>query len=141
MRLGRPGSADEATGGDGAAAFLFGEGDDVVAEIVSQASVTAEFLDRWRTPGTIASGIWEERFGLGQYKPLIEEAATRALESAGVEAPDRVVIASPHARAAAGAAKQFGEAATRQDRAGRRFPRRCPRGRPAHGRPRSGRAR
>src|SRR5204862_462125 len=51
VRLGRPGSADEASGGDGAAAFAFGEGDDVVAELTARASATAEFLDRWRTPG------------------------------------------------------------------------------------------
>ena len=111
MRLGRPGSADEARGGDGAAALLFGEGDGVVAEIVSQASATAEFLDRWRTPGGFASGIWEERFGLTMYMPLIQEAVARALEAGGVEAPDRVVISSPHARAAKTAAKGFGEAA------------------------------
>ena len=111
MRLGRPGSADEAGGGDGAAAFLFGSGDDVVAEVLAQTSATAEFLDRWRTPGEIASSTWEERFGLSLYMPLIQDAAGRALESAGVKAPDHVIVASPHARAARAAAKAFGEAA------------------------------
>jgi hydroxymethylglutaryl-CoA synthase len=111
MRIGRPGSSDEAGGGDGAAAFMFGEGDSVVAELVSQASATAEFLDRWRTPGTTASHTWEERFGLTLYMPLIQDAAGRALQAAGVEKPDRVVIASPHSRAARAASKAFGEAA------------------------------
>ena len=111
VRFGRPGSADEAGGGDGAAAFLFGSGGDVIAELVAQASATSEFLDRWRVPGAFASSTWEERFGLGLYLPLIEDAATRALADAGVEAPDRVVIASPHARVARAAAKAFGEAA------------------------------
>lgn len=111
LRVGLPGSADEASGGDGAAAFLFGSGDDVVAEVLSQTSATAEFLDRWREPGALASKTWEERFGLGQYMPLIEDAARRALEEAGASTPDRVVIASSHGRAARAAAKVFGEAA------------------------------
>ena len=111
MRIGRPGSADEAGGGDGAAAFQFGSGDGVVAEVLAQTSSTAEFLDRWRTPGEVASSIWEERFGLGIYMPLIEEAAAGALAEAGVKAPDRVIVASPHARAAKAAAKAFGDAA------------------------------
>jgi 3-hydroxy-3-methylglutaryl CoA synthase/uncharacterized OB-fold protein len=111
VRFGLPGSADEAQGGDGAAAFVFGEGDGVVAELLGQASATAEFLDRWRVPGESASSTWEERFGLGEYLPLIKDAAERALVAAGGPTPDFVVIASPHGRAAKTAAKQFGEAA------------------------------
>ena len=111
IRIGLPGSSDEAGGGDGAAAFLFGSGDGVVAELVGQASATAEFLDRWRAPGETASSTWEERFGLGEYLPLIGDAAQRALASAGDPEPDFVIVASPHGRAAAAAAKQFGEAA------------------------------
>src|SRR5438552_18957056 len=79
VRTGRPGSADEAGGGDGAAAFLFGSGDGVIAELTGQTSATAEFLDRWRTPGDFASSTWEERFGLGLYLPLVEDVARRAL--------------------------------------------------------------
>ncbi len=111
VRVGRPGSADEAGGGDGAAAFLFGDGDDVVAEVIGQASATAEFLDRWRAPGEQNSSTWEERFGLGEYLPLIEDAAGRALAAAGIAQADHVVIASPHSRAAKAAAKTFGDAA------------------------------
>ena len=111
VRTGRPGSADEAGGGDGAAAFQFGSGDDVLAEVLGSASGTSEFLDRWRVPGTQDSSVWEERFGLGQYLPLIQDAATRALAAAGVEKPDHVIVASPHSKAAAAAAKQFGKAA------------------------------
>ena len=40
MRTGLAGSADEAAGGDAAAAFLFGEGDAVVAEYLGSASFT-----------------------------------------------------------------------------------------------------
>jgi hydroxymethylglutaryl-CoA synthase len=106
VRTGRPGSTDERDSGDGAAAFLFGDGD-LIAEIIGTASETAEFLDRWRTPGESASGIWEERFGMEMYMPLITAAAKRALDQAGVEQADRVIISSSQARAAAAAAKQF----------------------------------
>jgi len=111
VRIGLPGSADEAGGGDGAAAFQFGSGEQVVAELIGQASSTAEFLDRWRAPGAFASSTWEERFGLSEYLPLIEQAISSALAAAGVTSPDFVVIASPHGRAAATTAKRFGETA------------------------------
>ena len=107
IRTGHPGSADERDGADAAAAFLFGEGE-AVAELVAQASVTAEFLDRWRAPGEYASRVWEERFGLECYLPLIKDAAGRALKAAGLDAADHVIVSSPHARAAAAAMKEFG---------------------------------
>jgi 3-hydroxy-3-methylglutaryl CoA synthase len=111
IRTGKPGSADERDGGDGGAALLFAENASpaapAIAEIAAHASATAEFLDRWRTPGEFASSGWEERFGLESYMPLITDAATRALAQAGVEQPDRVLISSPHSRAAAAAAGTF----------------------------------
>jgi 3-hydroxy-3-methylglutaryl CoA synthase len=107
VRTGRPGSTDERDGGDGAAAFLFGDGDEAIAEIVAEASATAEFLDRWRAPGETASSSWEERFGLEAYLPLTRDAAGRALAAAGLEGADHVIVSSPHARAAAAAAKLF----------------------------------
>jgi 3-hydroxy-3-methylglutaryl CoA synthase/uncharacterized OB-fold protein len=125
IRTGRPGSADERDGGDAAAAFLFGEGlgdgefvqpggwrgtappREPIAVLVAQAAATAEFLDRWRMPGSATSHGWEERFGLESYLPLIEDAARRALRRAGLEQADRVLISSPHSRAAAAAAKAF----------------------------------
>ena len=53
LRTGLPGSTDEATGGDGAAAVLVGSDSDgpVLAELVGLGSATEEFLDRWRQPG------------------------------------------------------------------------------------------
>ncbi|HEU4371047.1 MAG TPA: OB-fold domain-containing protein [Methylomirabilota bacterium] len=104
IRTGLPGSADERDGGDGAAAFLFGEDAPearVVAEPVAAASVTAEFLDRWRLPGEPASRQWEERFGEHAYVPLGESALAEALKQAGVTAPmlARLIVAGPHGRA------------------------------------------
>jgi 3-hydroxy-3-methylglutaryl CoA synthase/uncharacterized OB-fold protein len=100
IRTGSPGSADERDGGDAAAAFAFGEGDDVVARVIAESSVTGEFLDRWRRPGDHRSHVWEERFGRTQYLPMAQEAVAQVLSSDGVGTPTHVVISSPHRRVA-----------------------------------------
>lgn len=106
VRTGRPGSADERESGDAAAAFLFGEGTPI-AEVVTEASVTAEFLDRWRAPGDTASGQWEERFGLETYLPLVADAVKHALDTAGLERADHVIVSCPHIRAGIAAQKRL----------------------------------
>ena len=94
MRTGLPASADERRGADGAAAFRFGGGDSGAVQIVAETSQTAEFLDRWRAPGQIASYQWEERFGLEIYRPLVRQAMRVVLERAGIAQTDRVVNSS-----------------------------------------------
>src|SRR5690606_26834550 len=105
VRTGRPGSPDEAAGGDGASALLVGSSEDgeLLAEVIGRASATDEFVDRWRTPGEIASKLWEERFGEGRYVDLGTQAWGDALKAAGLVADqvDRVLVATSHARAAA----------------------------------------
>lgn len=101
VRTGLPGGADEREGGDAACAFLFGEGGPVVAELLASASVTDEFLDRWRLPGSSASRVWEERFGEHVYVPLADAAFADALKKAGL-APADVDVLVPtglHSRA------------------------------------------
>ncbi len=104
VRTGLPGGGDERDGGDAAAALLIA--DDarelpVLAEPVAHASVTGEFLERWRIPGEAASHQWEERFGEHVYVPLGEAAVTAALKQAGATAPAvaRWIVAGPHGRA------------------------------------------
>jgi 3-hydroxy-3-methylglutaryl CoA synthase len=112
VRVGRPGSPDEAAGGDAAAAILFGDETHgpVLAEVVGVASLTEEFVDRWRTPGDVGSKLWEERFGETKYVPLATEALKLALAEAGVEVADvdALVVAGLHERACAAAAKASG---------------------------------
>ncbi len=112
LRTGLPGSADEARGGDGAAALLVGSEADgpLAAEILGSGSATEEFLDRWRAPGDIRSRQWEERFGEQRYVALGLRAWDDALKDAGLvaEQVDRVVLASAHDRAAAALTKQLG---------------------------------
>ncbi|HEX4538769.1 MAG TPA: OB-fold domain-containing protein [Acidimicrobiales bacterium] len=105
VRTGLAGGADERDGGDGAVALLVGAGEPglpVLAEPVAATSSTAEFLDRWRTPGDIASRVWEERFGEHAYLPLAEAAFTHALKDAGITADeiDHLLVTGTHSRAA-----------------------------------------
>jgi 3-hydroxy-3-methylglutaryl CoA synthase/uncharacterized OB-fold protein len=105
VRTGLPGSTDERAGGDGAAAFLFssntaGDAPDSVAEVLATDSVNAEFLDRWRDPLSRTGKQWEERFGLEEYLPLVDEVAKRILAGAAVAEPDHVVITSPNPQVA-----------------------------------------
>jgi 3-hydroxy-3-methylglutaryl CoA synthase len=115
VRVGRPGSPDEAAGGDAAAAILWGNDTEapLLAEFVAYAGATEEFLDRWRTPGDAGSKLWEERFGETKYGPLAAEALKTALGYAGIgpEDVDALVVAGLHERACASAAKASGVAA------------------------------
>ena len=104
LRDGLPTSADESSCGDAAAALLIGEGTDespVLAEILGSASVTDEFLDRWRTPGDSRSRVWEERFGETRYTELGKAVYADLLENAGLAAEDidRLIVTGLHARA------------------------------------------
>ena len=113
VRTGLPTGADEAGGGDGAAAFLCGPGSaeqPVIAELLGWASTSAEFLERWRKPGDRYSKQWEERFGEHAYVPLADAAVKAALEQAGVVPGDiaHLVAAGPHGRAVKRAAGAVG---------------------------------
>jgi hydroxymethylglutaryl-CoA synthase len=117
LRTGLPGSADESAGADAAAAVLVADeaAAPVCAQMVGRGSATEEFLDRWRAPGDVASRQWEARFGETKYVPLAAEAFAAALDDAGVRAADvdALVVAGPHERACAAAAKQAGVASDR----------------------------
>jgi 3-hydroxy-3-methylglutaryl CoA synthase/uncharacterized OB-fold protein len=117
LRTGLPGGPDEAAGGDGAAALLVGSADDgpVLAELAGWASVTEEFLDRWRVPGRSASRLWEERFGENRYAALGAEALKMALGEAGLGPADvsTLIVAGLHGRAARTVAARSGVPAGR----------------------------
>jgi 3-hydroxy-3-methylglutaryl CoA synthase/uncharacterized OB-fold protein len=111
LRSGRPSSAEEASGGDAGAAALVGEGD-VVAEYLGGASVTDEFVERWRSPGDRHTRNWEDRFGEAVYPDLGRQAWEAALKAASLEAGD-VALAAVHSqngRAAAKVGKTLGVA-------------------------------
>jgi hydroxymethylglutaryl-CoA synthase len=117
VRFGLPGSPEESTAGDGAAAVLVGDGRTapVLAEVIARTSLTEEFVDRWRQPSRPTSQLWEERFGETRYLPLARQALKSLLERAGLDAGDisALVVTGLHERACAAAAKQSGVAAER----------------------------
>ncbi len=82
----------------------------MIAEYLGGASVSDEFLDRWRTAGDRRSKVWEERFGETRYVPLGAEAWESALKTAGVSADqvDQVAVTGMHARAVKALARKLG---------------------------------
>jgi 3-hydroxy-3-methylglutaryl CoA synthase/uncharacterized OB-fold protein len=113
LRDGLPTSADESAGGDGAAAVLLGDdspGTPVVAEYLGGASVSDEFLDRWRTAGDRRSKVWEERFGETRYVPLGTEAWESALKATGLAADQvtTVAVTGMHGRAVKALTRKLG---------------------------------
>jgi hydroxymethylglutaryl-CoA synthase len=115
LRTGNPGSADEVNGADAAAALLVtGDADaPVVAEYLGGATVAAEFVDRWRTPGSATSRVWEERFGELQYV----DAGLRAWKSLDLDGllggagVDHLVVSGLHQRACGSLAKKLADVA------------------------------
>ena len=109
LRSGRPSSAEEVSGGDAAAAALVGEGD-VIAEYLGGASVTDEFVERWKAPGDRHTRSWEDRFGESVYPDLGRQAWEAALKAASLEADavSKVAVHSQNARAAGRMAKSLG---------------------------------
>jgi 3-hydroxy-3-methylglutaryl CoA synthase len=94
VRTGLAGSADEAESGDGSVAVTFGDDEtEVVAEVLATASVSAEFLDRWRAPGDNRAKSWDDKFASVTYTPLVLDAWKRALATAEIEAGDVNVVA------------------------------------------------
>lgn len=104
VRVGRPGSADERSGADAAAAFSFGPGPGI-ARILGVTSLTHEVLDRWRLPTAVVAQQWEERFGAEQMLEPVRAAAAQVLAGAGLEQADHVVVTSPNAVTRRAAAK------------------------------------
>jgi 3-hydroxy-3-methylglutaryl CoA synthase/uncharacterized OB-fold protein len=108
--VGAPGGSREQASGDAAVAFRVGEGDDVGARFLGQASATTELLDVWRLPAEAFPHQWEERFGAVQLGPILLDTATRALRAAGVEPTElaTVILDGNNARALAGLPRALG---------------------------------
>ncbi|WP_138733720.1 OB-fold domain-containing protein [Modestobacter excelsi] len=122
VREGKAGGPDDKDSADLAAAFSFAPDDgDPAATVLATASRSAEFLDRWRLPGSMTGTTWEERFGQGVYGGLGDAVVRDVLERAEVALSDvaAVVVTSPNARAArqyaAGLQKRVGGARSSSD--------------------------
>ena len=78
-RLGAANGALETDLGDAAAAFVIGQGDDVVAKYLGSATVHLDIADYWRPNGAKYVSAWEERFGVTQGYNRVVPAAVAAL--------------------------------------------------------------
>ena len=120
IRTGMAGSSDESAGGDAGSAIVIGDHQDgapVLAEIIGSASRTAEFIDRWRTPGEPHSKTWDDKFAQITYIPLGADAFTTALTDAGLEADQvsAVAVSAPTSRIGTAVAKKLGVATVVDD--------------------------
>lgn len=115
VRTGLPGSGEESNNGDAGAAVLVGEDSPdapVVAELLATASVTTEFVERWRTPGDFRTKMWDDKFSEVTYTPLGQRVWKEALAKAGLEAGavDLVAISAPSTRVANAVGGKLGAA-------------------------------
>jgi 3-hydroxy-3-methylglutaryl CoA synthase len=109
-RLVAPRSSLERTFGDGAAAFLVGDGA-VAATIDTQHFIADEIIDVWRTEGDAFVKTWEDRFVVEHgYGDNMREVVKGLLAKSGKKAGDfsKVVFYGPDARSQAGVARALG---------------------------------
>jgi hydroxymethylglutaryl-CoA synthase len=101
-RSGRPGSAEERDGGDGAAAFQFGGAADPIAQVEASAHLSIELMDVWRTPGARHATVSEERFSQTVLSAAVERVVAQLKKDSDLTGPPAaVVVAAPSRRFAA----------------------------------------
>ena len=109
-RVGKPGSSQEHTFGDGAASLLVGN-EGVIAEFKGAYSVSHDFIDYRRTTQERFSHGWEERWIRDEgYSKIIKEAALGLIRKYDLKMSDfaKVIIACPVAAAVKGLVKDLG---------------------------------
>lgn len=110
VRLAAPNSGLEANFGDGAAAFLVGEGD-AIATLDDFAAVADEVTDVWRPADHDYVHSWEDRFVIQEsYSPNMAAALAALLDRSQTTAAnyDRVALYAPDARSHGDAARAAG---------------------------------
>jgi len=106
-RLAAPGSGLEPNFGDGAAAFLVGDGD-AIALLDDAVTVSDAIVDVWRSHDDDFVHSWEDRFVVQEgYTPRMQEAVAALLERTGRKLADfdKVALYGPDGRSHAGLAR------------------------------------
>lgn len=109
-RMGAPGSGLELNFGDGAAAFLVGDGN-AVATLDASYAVADEIVDVWRSDGDPFVHTWEDRFVVQEgYTPRSIEAVQGLLEKSGTSLGDyaKVALYAPDKRSHGATARALG---------------------------------
>jgi len=99
-RMGGPSGLNEQLIGDGATAFLVGEGDQVVAELVGSISVQAESIGQWRSGDDSFVQSWEERFQAKVIDETVLQGMKQFVQRYPFKAEDitKVIISVPGAK-------------------------------------------
>ncbi|GAB6887710.1 hypothetical protein JCM13304A_12080 [Desulfothermus okinawensis JCM 13304] len=88
-RRAKPGSFYEMYFGDGAASFLVGNGEDIVAEFVDSYSISVDFNEHFRGENKRFDYFWEERWARDEgYIKFIPQAILKLLEKTGQSVKD-----------------------------------------------------
>ncbi len=109
MRPAEPGTLADAIGGDGAAAILVGDSDDVLAELIAEAHISAPVLDTWRRSHDRYLQTDDEAFALQTGYIHFMNAVTERLLTQGDITPDQlagVALYAPDGRALMRLARQ-----------------------------------
>ncbi len=94
-RLGGNDGSYENDLGDGGAAFVFGDGDDVIAEFIGSATVSIEGYDMWRLQDSKIVRFWDVRFANTQlYVPMVTEAVKNVLAQTSLKPEDFAAVVS-----------------------------------------------
>jgi 3-hydroxy-3-methylglutaryl CoA synthase len=109
-RIGAPTGQNELWFGDGAASFLIGSGEDVIARIVDSGSLQGEIVSQWRSQEDDFTQNWEERLGSTVFLQQVKDAITPFLEKNDrtVDSIAKVIISGPGTRAHTQAAGALG---------------------------------
>lgn len=95
VRLGKPGSSQEVSFGDGAASILVGN-KDVIASYEGSYSAAYDLPDHWRTEDDKTDRAWEERLGREQgYKKFIPEVIKGLLNNYNLQPKDIAKLTFP----------------------------------------------
>lgn len=87
-RKARVGTPQELSIGDGSAAFLVGQGEGI-AELVSSAQRSVDFLDHFKASGRDFDYVWEERWLRDEgFQRLIPDVVKEALQAADLASTD-----------------------------------------------------
>ena len=109
-RTGAPSGQNEQWFGDGAAAFLIGNGSDVLAKFIDSKSVQSEIISQWRSQTDSFTQNWEERLGTTAFLKQVKQVIAPFLEknSCTADAISKVIISGPGTRAHSQAASALG---------------------------------
>ena len=109
-RIGAPKGTNEQLFGDGAAAFILGSGENVIARIVDGESLQEDVIAQWQSQSNLYIQNWEDRFVatvfLENIKKSVEELSSKNEISPTSIA--KVIISGPGAKSHIQAGKKLG---------------------------------